>query len=104
MKKKIKNTYSNKSNRKIKNDNVSGITSLVLGISGIVLPFIGLPLSILAVIFANKQRKIEPTSHATAGNVLGIIGIVLNGIMWFLVLISLLFVGSIITAVFNSTL
>jgi cadmium resistance protein CadD (predicted permease) len=67
-----------------------GNASLVLGIIGLLCifaPYFGLPIAILAVIFANKQNKIEPTGQATAGNVLGIIGIILNAIMLLLVLL-----------------
>jgi len=75
-----------------------GVASLVTSILGLVLflaPYIGLPLSIFAVVAANKQKKIEQNGMGHAGNVMGIIGIVINGIMLFIVLIALLFVGSI---------
>ena len=51
---------------------VCGILSLVL----CVMPYFALPLAILAVVFANKQKP--KTSSAIAGTVTGIIGIVVN--------------------------
>ncbi len=61
-----------------------GNASLVTGILSILfvfMPYFGLPLGIIAVVGANKQKKVVPTGNATAGNVLGIIGIIINGIM-----------------------
>ena len=61
-----------------------GSAALVLGILSLVLifaPYFGLPLAILAVVFAYKQNNLYHTGNATAGNVLGIIGIIINAIM-----------------------
>ncbi len=69
-----------------------GVASLVVGIIGLLAflaPYFGLPLSILALVFASKQDKILPTGNATAGRVLGIIGIISNSIMLLLVLLFL---------------
>jgi flagellar biosynthesis protein FlhB len=59
--------------------NVYGITSLVLGIIGIIACFflVGIIFSALAIIFGAIQRKRNPNGIATAGIVLGIIGAVL---------------------------
>ncbi len=60
-----------------------GIASLVLAILSIVLvliPFVGIVMSILALIFYKVQREDHPTSVATAGMIIGIIGFVLNAI------------------------
>jgi len=73
MKKKIKKGYGN--------------AALILGIIGLLslfMPYIGIVLSILALIFANKQTPV--TGNASAGKVMGIIGICTNGIMLLLVL------------------
>ena len=70
-----------------------GIASLVLGIVSLLLfiaPYFGLPLAILAIVFHSKQKKIEPTGVSTGGLVTGIIGIVINSIMLFIVLVALL--------------
>jgi len=75
---------------------VWGTTSLVTGILSLVLflaPYFGLPLAIIAVVGASKQNKIQEMGIAKAGNVLGIIGIVINSVMLFFVLLGLLFVG-----------
>ena len=67
-----------------------GVAALVLGIISLAIfiaPYIGLPLAILALVFANKQDKVQVTGNATAGRVLGIIGIILNSIMLLLVLL-----------------
>jgi len=61
-----------------------GMASFVLSILGLTLflaPYIGIVCSILAVIFYNIQKKKEPTKLSTAGLVMGIIGIVFNGLM-----------------------
>jgi len=67
-----------------------GVASLVLGIIGIIgvfMPYFALPISILAVVSASKQNKLKPTGNATAGNVLGIIGIIINSVMLLLILL-----------------
>jgi TRAP-type mannitol/chloroaromatic compound transport system permease small subunit len=62
-----------------------GAVSLVLGILSLVLllmPYFGLPLAILAVIFAGKSiRNKEMSLNATAGKICGIIGIVVSGMI-----------------------
>ena len=61
-----------------------GTAGLVCGILSLVLcfmPYFGLPLSIMAMIFANIQRKNNKNSTATTALVLGIIGTVINAIM-----------------------
>lgn len=73
---------------KEKNNNW-GIASLVTSILSILLvfaPYFGLPLGIIAVVGAHKQNKIHKTGMASAGQVMGIIGIVINGA-------TLLFIG-----------
>lgn len=78
-----------------------GVASLVTGIIGILcifMPYFGLPLSIIAVYGAGRQNKEHKIGIATAGNVLGIIGIILNSIMLLIVLFVLIFMGSLIGA------
>jgi Domain of unknown function (DUF4190) len=73
-----------------------GVASLVLGILSllfILMPYFGLPLAIMALVFSYKQNKTNPTGQASAGNVLGIIGTVLNGIVLFILLIVVLIMG-----------
>ena len=68
---------------KEKRSNGFGISSLVLSLLGLMLfwfPLVGLVLSILSVIFAVKQRKINSNGITTSGLVMGIIGIVISGI------------------------
>lgn len=74
------------------NGNALGITAMVSGIISLLallMPYIGLPMAIIAIVFSNKQKKKEPTGMATAGQVLGIIGIVLNSIMFIILFIGL---------------
>ena len=63
-----------------KSDNEKdGVISLVLGILGLIfcfVPFLGLILGIIAVVYANKQNKEKKTGIATAGMVLGILAII----------------------------
>jgi hypothetical protein len=69
-----------------------GIASFVCGLLSILLwfaPYIGLPLGILGIIFSIKQRKINSTGLATAGLILGIIGIVIDTLIIFIILIAL---------------
>jgi hypothetical protein len=71
----------------------SGIVSLVLGILSIVfsiLPFIGLPLAIVSLVFYSKQKKEVVTGAATAGLVTAIIGIIMNCFLGIFVMIGAL--------------
>lgn len=73
-----------------------GIASCILGSISIILflmPYFGIVLAILAVVFSGKQKKIEPTGMATAGLVTGIIGIVINAVALLFVVIVLIFIG-----------
>ena len=66
----------------MKKSNKWGTAALVLGILSLVVvvaPYFGLPIAILAVIFAGQQK--EHTKNSQAGLILGIIGLVINGIM-----------------------
>jgi hypothetical protein len=75
-----------------------GVAALVLGILSllfILMPYFGLPMAILALVFAHKQNKANPTGQASAGNVLGIIGTVLNSLVLFILLIILLIAGTV---------
>ena len=67
-----------------------GTAALVLGILGllsVILPYLGLPLAIAAVVLSTFQktrdRQANEVAHrqTNAGRVLGIIGIVLNGLV-----------------------
>ena len=86
-------------NKKIKKEvekisNSFGITSLWTGISGLILfmaPYIAIFLSIMSIIFGVLQNKKMKTGTATAGIVLGIIGVVLNAIMLFFILMVFIF-------------
>ncbi len=70
---------------------ISSVVSLVLGILGIVIwvfPFIALPVAIaglvLSIIGGKKMRAAEQSSGlATAGMVIGIIAVAINGILFF---------------------
>ena len=70
-----------------------GIASMILGIIGILLmlaPYIGIFLSITAVVFYSKQKKVgKITGIANTGLITGIIGIVLNAIMLIFVIAAL---------------
>lgn len=70
---------------------VFGVLSMIFGILGFalcVVPLLGLLLSILAIVFYVKQKRIESTGTAVLGLVLGIFGILL-GIL-FTILVPLL--------------
>jgi hypothetical protein len=44
-------------------------------------PFLGIICSILALVFYNNQKKLHVSDMATAGLVIGIVGLVINGIL-----------------------
>ena len=72
----------------------NGITSFVLSICGfifVLIPVLALGLSILAIVFAKKQRKISKTGLGDAGFIIGIIGTIVNGLYnlyWLLIFVS----------------
>jgi len=78
-----------------KKSNNLGIASLILGISSTIfcwVPFLGIILGVLGIIFSVKQKKIFPNNINTAGLVTSIIGLVLSflyNIFW-LIMISVL--------------
>lgn len=60
-------------------DNSFGVAAVVLGILSIVFAsFYGLILSIIALVFANKQNARQKNSWSKAGKILAIIGIILS--------------------------
>lgn len=81
-----------------------GIASLVLGIISILfffIPFIGIFLGILAIVFYNLQKKEKITDVAKGGLITGIIGVVINGIILLIILGGLLLFGYMSTS-YNS--
>ena len=76
-----------------------GVASLVTGISSLVLflmPYFGLPLAIFAVVAAHQQDKISKIGISTGGRITGIIGIVINAIVLFIVVIAMAFFGDLL--------
>ena len=76
-----------------------GIGSLIAGIVGVVgflLPYFAIIFSILAIVLGVIQNKQQQSGLATAGIILGIIGICTNAIMLFFVLIYMLAFGTMI--------
>ena len=72
---------------------VWGVSSMVTGIISLLLflmPYFGLPLAIFAIVANSKQKKIKDSGMGTAGFVLGILGIIINSIMGFFLLIAVL--------------
>ena len=66
------------------------IASMVSGVFGLLLfmaPHLGIVLSILAIVFSRKQSY---SGFSTAGMVLGIIGICINGMMLLMMLVVLM--------------
>jgi len=75
-----------------------GIASLVLGILGLLgmlLPYIAIVFSILAVVFFGIQKRYKPTGCGTAGLIIGIIGIVANCIILLFMIIVIFAAGMI---------
>jgi uncharacterized membrane protein YccF (DUF307 family) len=78
-----------------KESNGFGITSLVTSIIGFVLfiaPYLGICFSITGIVFAVLQNKKHKNGLATAGLVVGILGVVGNSI-WLLLVVFLLALG-----------
>jgi len=81
-----------------KESNAYGITSLILGVLGLLLflaPYFGIALSITAMALASKQKKITETGLSTAGNIVGIIGVVINSIALFIFIIAVI-IGAVV--------
>jgi hypothetical protein len=70
---------------------ISSLTTGVLGLLLVIMPYFALPLSIVAIVFYTKQKE---SAMSKAGLVLGIIGCVINSIMLFMVLVALLFANA----------
>ncbi len=82
----------------MKESNSFGVAAMILGILSLLLflmPYIGLPLAVLAIIFHSLQKKRTPNGMGTAGLILGIIGTVINGMMLLVLGGALLFLSAI---------
>lgn len=69
-----------------------GVASMVTGIISLclfIMPYFSIPLGIFAIIGYAKQNKIKPNGMATAGLIMGIIGIVIGVIVGLIALIAL---------------
>ena len=71
-------------------DQHNGIVSLVLGIISVVIPILGIVTGIIAIVYSKKQKKIAPSGMATAGMILGIIGIILWSLYLLLIVVGIL--------------
>ncbi len=79
-----------------------GTAGLILAICSlffVFVPYFGLPMAIIAVIFSAVQKKHKETGVATAALVVGIIGIILNAIMLLFVFIGLAFLSALFGSV-----
>ncbi|ASS96881.1 DUF4190 domain-containing protein [Peribacillus simplex] len=82
----------------IKPSNSKAIVSLIMGVLSLFIPFIGIILGILGLIFASKSKQeIKLTGESgkglvTAGKVCSIIGIILNVLMILIFLVFFYFV------------
>lgn len=73
-----------------------GIASLVTSIIGFfsfLMPYFGVVWSILAIVFAGLQKKKQDTGLATAGLVIGILGLIGNLIWLIFVIIGYMAIG-----------
>lgn len=87
-------------------------TVLVLGICSLVFcGFIGLVLSIISLVMANKDKMLydaNPMAYSTsslsnlnAGRTCAIIGVILSSLSFLALIIYVIFVGSILTTIFS---
>ncbi|MBT2648880.1 DUF4190 domain-containing protein [Bacillus sp. ISL-34] len=82
----------------IKTSNSKAIVSLIMGVLSLFIPFIGIILGILGLIFASKSKQeIKLTGESgtglvTAGKVCSIIGIILNVLVILIFLVFFYFV------------
>ena len=68
-------------------DNKKGIISLICGILGFIVPFVGLFLAIVAIIFGLKGRKEDDEPLlATIGLILGLIAVIVSIIVIIMVI------------------
>ncbi|WP_227793560.1 DUF4190 domain-containing protein [Paenibacillus guangzhouensis] len=80
----------------VRKTNSKSIAALVLGILGVVVPYLGFIIAIIAIVFSRlaageiKRTGEEGRGMATAGLVLGIVGTVLYGIIILLAVIAFL--------------
>lgn len=79
-------------------DSRSGVAPLVLGILSLLIPYVGIVLGILAIVFGSSARKTNPKDSADAalgraGWVLGIVGLVFQAIVviWLVFAFSMIF-------------
>jgi hypothetical protein len=80
-----------------KKSNAYGIASLVVGILGLMFcwfPVLGTGISILAIYFANMQKKIIDNGYSMVGLILGIIGSVISILILLMFTLTLLISGS----------
>lgn len=69
------------------NDNSFGVAAVIMGILSVTFASIpGLVMGILAIIFASIQKKRFPNKWAKVGFTLGIIGVVLNVLVIYIVI------------------
>ncbi|MDR4926277.1 DUF4190 domain-containing protein [Peribacillus simplex] len=84
----------------IKQSNSKAIVALIMGVLSLLIPFIGIILGILGLIFASKSKQeIKLTGESgnglvTAGKVCSIIGIILNVIVILIFLVFFYFAVS----------
>lgn len=80
--------------------NGKAIAALVLGITSLIIPYIGLILGIIAIVFANqaikmiKQTKEAGHGMAVAGLVCGIVGVAIYGLIIILFIIGFSVIAS----------
>ena len=76
-------------------DNKNGIISLICGILGFFIPFVGLLLAIVAIIFGLKGRKEDDEPLlATIGLILGLIAVIISIIVIVMVISMFAVIGA----------
>jgi flagellar biosynthesis protein FlhB len=108
QKKTVKQPSASKQQTKQEKSRNLPLTSMIMGIIGLVLlflPFLGIVFSVLAIVFAVSYRKQskEQDPYATAGLVMGIIGTAIHVFFFVILLVGLLFTANMVGEISGET-
>lgn len=72
---------------------IASLVTSIIGFVGFFVPYIAIAFSIVGIIFSVLQKKHGDNGMATAGMVLGILGVIGN-IIWSLIVLALFSIGA----------
>lgn len=77
---------------RVEQNNAFGIAGLILSILSVIMPVMGLLLAFLGIGFSIAQRKRNPNAIATAGIVIGVIGLIVQALIIVGLIVAMLYV------------